>query len=99
LQQTCSKLATNLQLKSKTKHKKKKAMLQQQKSFMIVRNKWKQHQWTESETNKWKLFCERNPISNKKGQLKNLFPYTAFLKVNIPRVNLNLSIIYEPPLL
>lgn len=79
------------------KLKKVHKMLTQQKSFMKVRNAWKFHTWTNIELDLWQLWCNQNPISNRKGQLKYLFPYTAFLKVNIPRVNLSLPVLYEPP--
>lgn len=72
-------------------------MLKQNKSFMKVKNAWKAHNWTNLETDLWLSWCNRNPIKNRKGQLIYLFPYTAFLKVNIPRVNVGISIIYEPP--
>jgi len=74
-------------------------MLPQQTGFMSVKNAWNAHSWSVAETELWILYCKQNPITNKNGEKVFLFPYIAFLKVNIPRVILSLSIIYEPPLL
>lgn len=74
-------------------------MLPQQRAFMKVKNAWRSHNWTTPELMAWQLWCNKNPISNRKGQLKRLVPYTGFLKFNIPRVILALPVIYEPPLI
>lgn len=71
----------------------------QQQAFTSAKNSWNAHSWTPDETERWFLYCKRTPIRNKEGQQCFMFPYIAFLHINISRLLIGLSVLYEPPLL
>jgi len=68
----------------------------QQTAFTTCKDSWNAHAWTEDETSEWQMFASMNPIKNRLGETCYLFPYIAFLKVNIPRVMNSDPIVYVP---
>jgi len=68
----------------------------QQEAFTNCKDAWNAHSWSQDETAEWFAWCAMFPIKNYLGEVCHLFPYIAFLKVNIPRVMLLESIEYTP---
>lgn len=69
----------------------------QQKGFRKSVVAWSRHKWTQSEINRWWVWCKGNPTKNKKGETTYFHPFTGFLHVNIKRTIDGQDITFNPP--
>jgi hypothetical protein len=69
----------------------------QNKAFTRAKNAWSSHQWTQSEIDKWWIWCYDHPKKNKKGETVYLHPFLAFLSVNTKRILTGKEIVITPP--
>jgi len=68
----------------------------QQKAFSKAKTAWMNHDWTESELNRWWIWCYQHPKTNKKGETVYFHPFLAFLSVNIKRILEDKDIVILP---
>jgi len=68
-----------------------------QKRFRRALSAWIRHKWTQADLDQWWLWSADHPVKNKKGEIRYLTPFLAFLSVNIKRLHAGAPIGYLPP--